>query len=183
MQYELTAYVADSEYLANSKPVLEIPSAQTVYAIWIGTNDLGNDAFMTDSQIKGKTVLDYIDCVYQAIDKLYRYGGRNFVLMNVSPLNLLPQYALPEKGGRTATPFWPKKGSNLTEISYRMAQTVATVNEIFKYRTASAFKIEGKYSGAQLALYDTNALVRYAVFARFLLLYLNSNLLTATVAD
>ena len=160
LQYEIPAFKADSKFTANGKPVLDIPANQTVYAIWIGTNDLGNDAFLTDSQVPGKTLPDYTECVFQIMDALYNNGGRYFVLLNVAPLNLFPQYSVPSQGGLAASQFWKNKGSNITEISYRMAESVASVNEIFKYRAASALLLENRYKGAQAAIFDTNALVQ-----------------------
>jgi hypothetical protein len=128
--------------------------------MWIGTNDLGNDAFLTDSQAKGKVIPDYVDCVFNAFDDLYQNGGRYFVLMNVAPLQLLPQYATPENGGLPATQFWPNKYENITLASYRMWQSVATANEIFTYRTPFEVLLQHRYRGAHFAIMDTNSLVR-----------------------
>jgi hypothetical protein len=97
--YEIPAFLADKNVTTdNNAPFLDIPTGETVYAMWIGTNDLGNGAFLTDSQVAGKTIADYIDCVYEAFDRLYEAGRRYFVLMNVIPLNLTPLYALPADG-------------------------------------------------------------------------------------
>jgi hypothetical protein len=161
-EYEVPAFIADSHYVDRKthKPALDIPSSQTVYAIWIGTNDLGNYAFLTDSQVKGKTLVDYVNCVYGAIDSLYRNGARNFVIMNVAPLQLLPQYAVPEAGGRPATQYWPDKKGNLTEISYRIWENVVTVNDIYAYKTPYELKVAHRYPGAEIALFDTYSLVR-----------------------
>jgi phospholipase/lecithinase/hemolysin len=131
----------------------------TVYSIWIGTNDLGNDAFLTDSQVPGTTLVNYTDCVFSTFDSLYANGGRHFVLMNLAPLNLLPQYATPANGGRNATKFFPDKGSNITEISYRIAENVATVNGIFAYRTPFEAELVKRWPGANIANFDVNALI------------------------
>ncbi|KAF2019333.1 carbohydrate esterase family 16 protein [Aaosphaeria arxii CBS 175.79] len=158
--YEIPAFKADSRYISrNGTAFFSGTPENTVYAIWIGTNDLGNDAFLTDSQIRGKTLKDYVDCVYSAIDSLYENGGRYFVLLNVAPLQLLPQYATPENGGLNATKFYPDKGSNITEISYRMYESVTTVNEVFKYRTPFETELEKRWKDAQIANYDVNALI------------------------
>lgn len=132
-----------------------------MYAIWIGTNDLGNNAFLTDSQIQGKTIKDYVDCVYSIIDKLYQNGGRYFVLLNIAPLHLFPQYATPANGGLPATKFFPEKaGQNITQISYRMQESVTTVNEIFAYRTPFETDIAERWDGdVKIANFDVNALM------------------------
>ncbi|KAK2743705.1 hypothetical protein FQN55_007108 [Onygenales sp. PD_40] len=158
-QYEIPAFIADSEYEDpdSGEPALCLPPQHTVYSMWIGTNDLGNDAFMTDSQIEGKSVLDYIECVLQGFDSLFENGARYFVLMNVAPLHLLPQYSTPERGGVNATQFWPNKPENITEISYRMQQTVVTVNEILALKVQLAMK--DRYQGANVAIFDTSKLL------------------------
>ena len=125
----------------------------------IGTNDLGNDAFLTDSQVKNKTIVDYLDCVYSQLDALYKAGGRYFVLLNLAPLQLFPQYAPPERGGLSSTRYYPNKGPNITEVSYRMMEQVALVNDAYTTRTALHAKVTGRYPGANLALFNVYDLV------------------------
>jgi len=106
--YELPAFIADSTATtSNGTQFFTGKPSSTVYAIWIGTNDLGNGAFLTDSQVPNKTVADYMDCVYSQIDRLYENGGRYFVIMNLAPLNLLPQYQQPGEGGLQSTQYYP----------------------------------------------------------------------------
>lgn len=55
----------------------------TVYALWIGTNDLGLDGFLTDSQGQQQkpnatVARDFADCVWGVFDALYDAGGRHF---------------------------------------------------------------------------------------------------------
>jgi phospholipase/lecithinase/hemolysin len=159
--YEVPAFVADSKYRRpNGTLFFSGKPKSTVYAIWIGTNDLGNDAFLTDSQIKGKTVKDYMDCVYDQVSRLYENGGRYFVLLNLAPLNLLPQYALPEDGGLAATQYFPDKlGKNATEINGRMHETVAALNEVYKYRTPYEVDVEKTYDDIKIANFDVNSLM------------------------
>lgn len=158
--YEIPAFIADSKSRsANGTAFFTGKPQDTVYAIWIGTNDLGNDAFLTDSQVKGKTLKDYVDCVYSAVDKLYANGGRFFVLLNLAPLNLLPQYATPENGGLASTKYFPNKGSNITEISYRMLEAVATVNQVYAYRTPVETALSRSWPDAKIANFDVNALM------------------------
>jgi phospholipase/lecithinase/hemolysin len=154
--YELPAFLADSNYTSpnGSKFFTGVPDS-TAYAIWIGTNDLGNNAFLTNSQVAGKTVADYMDCVYATISTLRAHGAKNFVLLNLAPLNLLPQYALPSAGGLNATQFYPADGRNLTDTSYRMQQTVAALNQVYKYRSA----VEAT-EGITIANFDVHGLMQ-----------------------
>jgi phospholipase/lecithinase/hemolysin len=158
--YELPAFFADSAYrTANGSAFFTGKPRDTVYAIWIGTNDVGNNAFLTDSQVPGKTLKDYTDCVYDTVGKLYNHGGRYFVLMNLAPLELVPQYATPENGGLSATQYFPDKGSNITEISYRMLETVTTVNEVYAYRTPFEVSLNKTWPGIKVANFDVNSLI------------------------
>ena len=50
LEYEVPAYIEDTKAEA-------LPSDSTVYAIWIGTNDLGYEGFLTDSQAENATVI------------------------------------------------------------------------------------------------------------------------------
>lgn len=128
--------------------------------MWIGTNDLGEDAFITDSQVSGKTIPDYIDCIYQVFDQIYDNGGRYFVLMNNAPLQLSPLYATPENNGVRLNHYWPNKPENITEVSYRMWEQVATANSVFQYRTPFELLVKRRYPGASFAVMDMYSLVR-----------------------
>ncbi|EYE91353.1 SGNH/GDSL hydrolase family protein [Aspergillus ruber CBS 135680] len=154
LEYEVPAYLADS---ASQRP----PFESTVYAIWIGTNDIGYEGFLTDSQNKNSTLADYVNCVYRALDNIYHSGARNFVLMNLAPLHLTPLYAVPEKGGVTGkeSQYWPWKPENLTEISHRMKEQVVALNQVFDYRTPYEVLIAKRYPGASFAVMDTYGLL------------------------
>jgi len=77
--------------------------------MWIGTNDLGDGAFITDSTANGTTIPDYVDCIYDRFDGIYSAGGRYFVLMNTAPLQFTPLYGLPGLGGDIVSTYWPDK--------------------------------------------------------------------------
>ncbi|KAE8356133.1 hypothetical protein BDV28DRAFT_145477 [Aspergillus coremiiformis] len=160
LEYEIPAFIADTRYTdAQGRPFLDIPADDTVYAIWIGTNDLGNYAFLTDSQVRGKTIPDYIECVYEALHRIYQNGGRHFVLMNVAPLQLAPQYALPGHGAVKSLSWWPDRPSNHTAIHYRMWEQLVTVNEVFGYRTPFEVLGTDRYAGAGIAVMDLYGLL------------------------
>lgn len=163
LEYEVPAFLADKAYsgpVTDTTAPIHIDDDKTVYAIWIGTNDLGNNAFLTDSQVKGKQITDYIDCVYASLQNIYAAGGRWFILMNVIPSNLLPQYAPPSNGGAKSTRYFPDKANfNATETSYRMMGQVGLVNEAFQYRTPFEVKLGDKFKEANFAYFDVNSLV------------------------
>jgi phospholipase/lecithinase/hemolysin len=61
----------------------------TVFAVWIGINDIGN------SYWNGKNATDTLNAkifnvISGLVDKIYTAGGRNFVFINVPPLDRTP---------------------------------------------------------------------------------------------
>ncbi|TAQ90007.1 hypothetical protein B7494_g1656 [Chlorociboria aeruginascens] len=158
--YEVNAFVADSKYINASTGTNTLytnrRSDNTVYSIWIGTNDLGNDAFITDSSLHETTIPNYIDCIFNRFETIYNNGGRYFVLMNTAPLQLSPQYGLPGEGGKNATEYWPDKPSNITEVSGKMKEYTQLVNTIFDYRVPFEILIKKRYPGASIAIFDIN---------------------------
>lgn len=163
-EYEVPAFLADAAYVAaDGTRSFDGAAETTVYAIWIGTNDLGVNAFLTDSQVAGKTIEDYLDCVYDELEKVYANGGRYFVVMNAAPLNLTPLYGVPGKGGVGDNQYWTDKEAmvNSTEVSGRMLETVATVNAIYEYRTPVEVLVKKRFAGAHFAVYNVHGLVSW----------------------
>ncbi|KAL2060899.1 hypothetical protein VTL71DRAFT_8951 [Oculimacula yallundae] len=161
--YEVEAFVADTKFVnatTQKKFYEDRYDDNTVYSMWVGTNDLGNNAFLTDSSLHGSTIPDYVDCIFKRFDEIYMNGGRYFVLMNTAPLELSPLYGLPGKGGLTTSAlYWPDKPANITEISYKMKEYTNLVNSIFKYRTPFEVKLAKRYPGASFAVFDVHSLL------------------------
>lgn len=161
--YEVPAYQADAAFIDKKTHKNTLfknrQSDNTVYSMWIGTNDLGNDALLTDSTLHGETISDYMDCVFEAFDGIYKTGARYFVLMNVAPLNLSPLYGLPSAGGLAASHYWPDKPANITEYSGKMKEYSTTVNTAFGYRVPFEVKLANRYPGAHFAIFDTHSLI------------------------
>jgi hypothetical protein len=111
--YEVDAFIADTKFINASTGTNTLytnrRSDNTVYSMWIGTNDLGAGAFLTDSSLHLTTVPDYVDCIYDRFDGIYQNGGRYFVLMNTAPLQLSPLYGMPGVGGLPASHYWTDK--------------------------------------------------------------------------
>lgn len=119
-----------------------------------GTNDVGVYAFLTDSQIPGKVLTDYTDCVFSALDAIYASGGRYFVLLNVAPLNLAPLYANYTIHGAGPNHYWPDMPANKTQIADVMHEYVTTINNVYKYQTPFELLVAKRYPGAEFALFD-----------------------------
>ena len=163
VDYEIPAFTNDITALngATGKPTFTpaLTGSNAVYVMWIGTNDLGSYAFLTDSQVAGKTLADYTDCVFGALDSLYVSGGRYFVLNNVIPLNLVPLYANDTYGGVGANHAWPDKPTNHTAIAEQMREYVTTVNNVYRYQLPYEVVLANRYPGANFALFDVYSLV------------------------
>ncbi|KAL2405894.1 Acetylesterase [Exophiala dermatitidis] len=165
LDYEIPAFRADlTATRINSTPSTpyftpSLTASSAVYALWIGTNDLGVWAFLTDSQIRGKVLSDYTSCIYEVFDNLYASGGRRFVLMNTAPLELAPLYANASLHGVGDNQYWPDKASNLTQIAETMREYTSTVNTVFRYQTPFDARVANRYPGAEFALFDVHGLV------------------------
>jgi phospholipase/lecithinase/hemolysin len=157
LEYEISAYKADLAYNA----LWAGRSAEnTVYALWIGTNDLGYGGFLSDSQAPGTTISSYVDCVWSVFDAIYRTGGRFFVLLNAAPLHLIPLYAAPSNGGSFDSQFWQNKTAyNTTEYQYKMLQYTTSANTMFDYGVPFQTVIKKRWPGATFAIFDAHRLL------------------------
>jgi len=160
---EVQAFVADTKYINKSTHTNTFyPNRRadnTVYSIWIGTNDLGVDGFLTDSSLHETTIPDYVSCIYNRFDGIYKAGGRNFVLFNTAPLQLSPLYGMPEAGGLKISHYWQNKWPNTTEVSGKMKEYTKLANSLFSYRTPYELLVARRYPGASIAIFDVNSLM------------------------
>lgn len=62
----------------------DVHADDTVYTLWIGTNDLGVSALLTGDQTPGVTLVNTTDCAVNWVKTLYESGARNFIFQNVS---------------------------------------------------------------------------------------------------
>ncbi|AEO70785.1 bbbe63fc-97a8-48dd-bcb0-0dc34096bccf [Thermothielavioides terrestris] len=132
----------------------------TVYAVWIGTNDLGFDAFLSDSQAPGKTITDFVDCVFTVFDHIYKTGGRRFVLLNVGPLELTPLYANPANGGTEDSQFWTTKSQyNITEYGQKIREYATNVNTIYEYGVPVQVSLKNRWPKATVDIFDVHSLL------------------------
>ena len=76
---QLPTYFAE---VANG--TLELDPAETMYTLWIGTNDVGYLGLLTGKQAPGVTVVDTVACAVTWVKVLYAAGARNFIFQNVS---------------------------------------------------------------------------------------------------
>ncbi|KAI9870229.1 MAG: hypothetical protein M1830_004504 [Pleopsidium flavum] len=163
LEYEIPAYMNDSKAVSNTTGKAYFTPALTqsnaVYAIWIGTNDLGVNLFLTDSQAAGKTITSFTDCIFVALDQLYASGGRYFVLNNIAPLYLAPLYANDTDMGVGHNQYWKMKPDNHTAIAEKMKEYSTTINNVWKYQVPYEALIANRYPGANFAMFDVYSLI------------------------
>ncbi|KAH8198176.1 hypothetical protein TruAng_007657 [Truncatella angustata] len=135
-------------------------SDNTLYALWIGTNDLGIDAFLTDSQNPGLTITNFIDCIWEVFDNIYKTGGRHFVLLNTAPLELSPLYAAPQNSGIGDNHYWTDKTTyNMTEYEQKMLEYTTSVNTMFDYGVPVQTKIKSRWPGSSVTIFNVHQLI------------------------
>ena len=157
LEDEIPSFVADVGF--KSLYPARTPD-NTVYALWIGTNDLGYNAFLSDSQAPGTTISDYVDCVWSVFDAIYKTGGRRFVLLNTAPLELSPLYALPENGGTFDSQFWANKTAyNVTAYNFKIKQYTTNVNTIFEYGVPFQVALKSRWPGVNFDVFDVHSLL------------------------
>ncbi|KUI63757.1 GDSL esterase/lipase EXL6 [Cytospora mali] len=154
---ELPSFVADVQVQALYS---NRTSENTVYALWIGTNDLGYGAFSTDSQAPGTNITTYIDCIWSVFDAIYSTGGRRFVLLNNAPLQLTPLYASQSNGGIGSSRYWVNKTLyNETEYEYKILEYTQLVNRLFDYGVPFELLVKARWPGATFDIFDVHSLL------------------------
>jgi len=156
LEDEIPSFTAD----VSSKSVFPNRDASnTVYALWIGTNDLGFDAFLSDSQAPGTTITDFVGCVWSVLDAIYKTGGRRFVLLNEAPLELSPLYMPTSAGGIENSQYWTTKSSyNTTQYSQKIKEYSTSVNTMFQYGVALERATKSRWPKAKVDLFDVHSL-------------------------
>lgn len=63
---------------------IRVPAEQTIYTLWIGTNDLGPWTLLTGGVVNNANIVDVTQCAVSWVNELYKAGARNFLFQNVS---------------------------------------------------------------------------------------------------
>ncbi|KAI0130388.1 acetyl esterase [Xylariales sp. AK1849] len=164
LEDEIPSYLEDVAFIDQATGTntfyTDRESDNTVYALWIGTNDLGTDAFLTDSQKPGLTITDFIGCIWEVFDNIYSTGGRHFVLLNTAPLEHSPLYAAPENGGVLDDHYWTNKTTyNMTEYEQKMKEYTTNVNTILDYGVPVELKIKSRWPEASVTVFNVHQLI------------------------
>lgn len=158
LEYQVPAFRAD---LAFRSLYPNRRSDNTVYALWIGTNDVGIEGFLLDRNVPGTELASLVDCVWDSFDQIYETGGRRFVVMNMVPLELSPMYMSLESGGTGDTTTWPTKSQhNTTEFQYKMSEYSKAVNRLFDYTAPFHLLVKRRWPGATVTIFDAQSVVQ-----------------------
>lgn len=156
MDDEMPSFLSDlkTPLYAGSTP------ENTVYALWIGTNDIGWQGFLSDSQRPGTNLTTFIECVWSVFDSIYEAGGRRFVILNQNALQLVAEYRTPELGGAGNNQYWQNKTLyNMTEYSEKIMEYTTTVNMIIDYGVPFNMLGKRRWPGAKFGVFDVHSLL------------------------
>ncbi|KIJ64027.1 carbohydrate esterase family 16 protein [Hydnomerulius pinastri MD-312] len=120
LEYQLPLYMNETY-----NGTLHLNPEQTMYTIWIGTNDLGVNALLTGSDAPDVSIVEVRECAVGVLKTLYESGARNFIMQNILPLDLTilySNYSYPNK-------YWDAQ-RNTTEWNVYMKELVRAGNEI-----------------------------------------------------
>ncbi|KIK59717.1 carbohydrate esterase family 16 protein [Collybiopsis luxurians FD-317 M1] len=59
---------------------------ETLYTLWIGTNDVGANGLLTGHGALGVSLVDTVSCAIDWVKVMYASGARNFLFQNMVPL-------------------------------------------------------------------------------------------------
>ncbi|KAE9388302.1 hypothetical protein BT96DRAFT_438020 [Gymnopus androsaceus JB14] len=111
----------------NSPQTLDIPPSEFVVDIFIGTNDVGVNNFITDGQAFNVSLKSLATCQLQSIRNLHALGARNFILNSLIPLQLTELYS----NSSAPNIYWPAlhNGTNWHKRAFNFANSL---NELLK---------------------------------------------------
>ncbi|KAG1736687.1 carbohydrate esterase family 16 protein [Suillus paluster] len=144
MGWQLPTYLDET-----NNGTLALNPEETMYTIWIGTNDLGAGALLTGSDAF-TSIVQVRQCVIDVIDILYKSGARNFIIQNILPLDLTILYS---KDSYPNT-YWDLE-RNTTEWNVFMKELVLGGNEITSLMLEA---LVPTLPGAHIASFDSYGL-------------------------
>lgn len=71
-------------YDARIEDIGSLPAEDTLYTLWIGTNDVGGNALLSNPG--NSSIVDVTTCMVNWVSTMYEKGARNFLFQNVSAI-------------------------------------------------------------------------------------------------
>ncbi|KAL1702110.1 hypothetical protein EV121DRAFT_210742 [Schizophyllum commune] len=144
---QLPAYYAS---VANGTIPSHVTPHNTLYTLWIGTNDIGAWGLLQGHGIGGATVVDTVQCAVDWVKRMYEGGARNFLWQNMIPLELTPMYSANAYPNKFTT-----AAKNATEWHIMMKELTTAGNKIGELLLRD---LAPKLEGAQIGLFDSHVL-------------------------
>ncbi|KAF8884190.1 GDSL lipase/esterase [Infundibulicybe gibba] len=126
---------------------LKLKPEETLYTLWIGTNDVGANALTTKNEA---SIVDVAECMVNWVSVLYASGARNFLFQNMIPLQLTTLYSANSYPNR----YWTQP-RNTTEWSLLMTELVLSGNALTKLMLQA---LAPRLAGAHIGLFDSHSL-------------------------
>ncbi|KAI0047891.1 carbohydrate esterase family 16 protein [Auriscalpium vulgare] len=146
VQDEIPLYLAD---LHNGS--IHVPPGETLYTLWIGTNDIGPNTLLTGTDVlNNATIVDVTECAVGWVSTLYKAGARNFLFQNLLPEERLPLYTVDSWPNR----YWDTV-RNTTAWHLSITELTAAYNAIAKLLLAA---LPATHPGAHIGLFDSYGL-------------------------
>ncbi|KAJ7449218.1 GDSL lipase/esterase [Mycena latifolia] len=137
-------------FTETSNGSLKLPMDQTVFTLWIGTNDLGADSLVTGSN--NASIVDVSGCMVDWVRVLYASGARNFIVQNIIPLELTILYSANSYPNR----FWAVE-RNTSDWSVLMREMVLSGNALTKLMLQA---LAPTLPGSHIAIFDSHSLIQ-----------------------
>ncbi|KAJ7653185.1 GDSL lipase/acylhydrolase [Mycena polygramma] len=137
-------------FTETSNGSLKLPADETVYTLWIGTNDVGVDSLVTGSN--NASIVDVAGCMVDWVRTLYASGARNFIMQNMIPLELTILYSPNSYPNR----FWAVE-RNATDWSVLMREMVLAGNTLTKLMLQA---LAPSLPGSHIAVFDSHSLIQ-----------------------
>ncbi|KAI0694984.1 GDSL lipase/esterase [Cerioporus squamosus] len=107
---------------------LLLDPASFVVILWVGTNDIGINNFVTDDQAEDVALPDVADCQLDTLRALHVLGARRFVLNSLIPLQLTKLYS----NSSDPTIYYPSPPHNGTAWHRSMYNLVHSLNRMLR---------------------------------------------------
>ncbi|KAF9040087.1 GDSL lipase/acylhydrolase [Panaeolus papilionaceus] len=127
---------------------IKVKPEETLYTLWLGTNDVGSNALLTGSD--NASLVDVTTCMINWVKTLYQSGARNFLFQNMIPLQNVPLYAPISHPAR----YWTAQ-RNTTEWSVFMTELVLSGNALTKLMLEA---LAPNLKGAHVGIFDSHSL-------------------------
>lgn len=137
-EYQIPTYLQEVQ-----NGTLALNPYETIYTLWIGTNDVGVNELLTGSQTPGVTLVNTTQCAVNWVSTMYGYGARNFLFQNMLPLQntiLYSNYSYPNR--------YYVAPRNTTEWNVMMTEITNTGNLLSRMMLENlAYQLPGAHIG------------------------------------